>query len=171
MGSCLLPYLNLLFVHRLVCRGIWYFQFSSKKWKRMWRVLVLFGFDLCHLQTTHAPIMHLLRPWSNQSIWNTRYLPGTNQQNIQILDVLVYAGLSLARRYQRDGPLVQRLFAQVIFEDLTKTGKCMWKASGTQGKRVSLDIYKLLFSWIRRCILPFKAYYGIIYKQNFFFNI
>ena len=85
----LLPHLNLPFVHRLVRRGIWYFQFSSKKWKHMWCALVLFGFDLCHLQTTSAPITHLLWSQSNQNIWNTRHLQGTNQQNIQILDVLV----------------------------------------------------------------------------------
>ena len=58
----LLPYLNLPSVHRLVRRGIWYFQFSSKKWKHMWCALVLFGFDLCHLQTTCVSITHLL--WS-----------------------------------------------------------------------------------------------------------
>ena len=60
--------------------GIWYFQFSSKKWKRTWCVLGLFGFNPCHLQTTRVPITRLLWLKSNQSIWNIRYLQGTNQQ-------------------------------------------------------------------------------------------
>ena len=48
-----------------VCTGIWHFQFPSKKWKRTWCVLGLFGLDPCHLRTTrvpdHAPIVIVIQ--------------------------------------------------------------------------------------------------------------
>ena len=46
--------------------GIWHFQFSSKKWKRTWCVLGLFGFNPCHLpsnhpRSDHAPIVIVIQ--------------------------------------------------------------------------------------------------------------
>ena len=75
----LLPYLNLPYIQAS--------DISNSK--RTWYVLGLSGFDLYHPQTARVPITRLLWLWSNQSIWKIRHFQGTNQQNIQILDVLV----------------------------------------------------------------------------------
>ena len=76
-------------------------------------------------------ITRLLSLLSIQSVWSIRHLQGTNQQNIQILDVWVYKrgcnwlgaikGIALWSRGFSRRPL------------WLETGNCAWKASGTQG--------------------------------------
>ena len=111
--------------------GIWYFQFSSKKWKRTWCVLGLFGLNPCHVQTTHVSITRLIVIQSEHSKHSTsprnQSAKHPDSGCFGISGVVIGSALSKGWRW---GP---EAFRAGHFLRLDRTGNRAWKVSGTQG--------------------------------------